>query len=112
MSKVALAWVDPTTYDNGDPLKIVNIELFGNLSGSPQALLGNVGPGVGAFTTEDLPPGTYSFDAVVQDDSTPQRSSVISNVAVITVPAPPIPEPNPINNLTATLVPDAPVPTP
>lgn len=114
MSKILLAWTDPTTYDDGKtPLTIANIEVFGGVVGQPGSLLGNVGPGVQQFTTDDLPPGQYNFNVVVQDGATPQQESDPSNIALATIAAPPVPRPAAVINLTATVVADAaPAPTP
>lgn len=101
MSTISLKWTDAAVRTDGTPGAPVTVDLFQ----APDAVtpIGTVAGGVQAFTTKDLPPGTYSFMAV-QTDAAGVKSAP-SNTVTITLPAVAAPALVAIADLSATINP-------
>jgi hypothetical protein len=100
---VTLNWVDPTDLVDDSPLPAGSTTaVFDSGSPTPSVAIGSVPVGAQTFVTAVLSPGPHNFTVVVTDPA--GVSSVPSNVASVTVPAPAdMSPPMPATGLTATL---------
>ena len=100
---VTLNWVDPTQLTDDTPLPAGSTAaVFDSGSPTPSVAIGSVPTGTQTLVTAVLSPGVHNFTVVITDPA--GVSSVPSNVASVTVPAPvDMSPPKPATGLTATL---------
>lgn len=108
MSTATLNWSLPTTRTDGSPLAasdIASIDVFDANATDPTAPLTTIQGAATSFTTGTLADGPHSFTVVLQD--TAGHRSDPSNAASVTVVVtpPPVANPSPVTDLTATLNP-------
>jgi len=99
-NSITLNWINPTTYQGGQPLTIGQVTVFVDVTASETALSG----APTTFTTGVMSPGSHSFYVVVCDNLTPANCSPRSNTATVSVPAATAIVPA-ASNLTATVNP-------
>lgn len=97
---VTLTWSNPTANTDGTPLTdLASLDVY-QVNGSALASLGVCKPPAATFTTNPLPPGTYTF-AVSALNAAGAESDKAQITTTIVAPPPPPKKPSPVSSLKA-----------
>lgn len=105
MQTIHLAWDLPTNRTDGSGLpaaEIAQVTVVDHYTGA----INNLAPTSTTFDTGDVTgqAGSHSFSVTVIDTQTPPVASSVMSVSVTVPASPPLAAPNPVSNLTGTLL--------